>query len=141
MQILLFTGTSPEKILDELKVYTARLWRRNPPEIGSIVRAQRGRRKDTSFATLRILDVFKWDGNYNPTLYYYNVINNIKYLGTTTQKCRDEIGRREGYSDWDDFYKAYKEINEWCWDDPTRTHWFIEFEIVEALDELHCKKL
>ena len=128
MQILLFTGDTPEKILDGRKSMTARLWKRKPPKVGDIFRAQRGRKKETAFATLEIRRIFAWDGGYHP--YFYNAFDYPK----PTTNVLYEIGKKEGFNNWGEFYEAYKQINEWCWNEIDRTHWFIEFELVDTLD-------
>ena len=130
MQILLFTGDTPEKILEGRKSMTARLWKRKPPKVGDIVRAQKGRKKDTSFAILKILDVFKWSGNYTPHFFGktghppYSLMSEIKY----------DIAKKEGFESWHEFWNAYYSLNAWCWDEIDRTHWFIVFELLDTLD-------
>ena len=87
--IILFTPPSDQKVLDEEKTMTARLWRKKPPKIGEVVRAQTGRKKETSFAHLKVIDVWEWTG----------------YLMTTQSSKYNilEIGKKEGFDTPTDF--------------------------------------
>ena len=136
MQIMLFTGDTPEKILEGRKSMTARLWKRKPPKVGDIVRAQKGRKKETAFATLRIKNVFTWDGEKIPTFSntYTNLSDALRDNLYPTAEKLSEIAQKEGFVNWDHFYIVYYKLNEWCWDEIDRTHWFIEFELVDTLD-------
>ena len=127
MQIILFTGGLDKKILSGEKTMTARCWRRKPPEKGDIVRAQTGRKKETSFATLKITRVIMWDGCPNPI--FYSFVDG--YVATTNLLY--EIGKKEGFESWEEFYEVYRDFNDWCWHDQGRDHYFIGFELVDKL--------
>lgn len=135
MQIILFTGDTAKKILSSEKSMTARYWRRKPPKAGTTVRAQTGRRKDTAFALLKVTGVYEWDGS---------------MFGDTAEAATGltptEIGDREGFKDfyikspfewrtsWDAFIDAYYSLNAHNFlDGEGRTHYFIAFELIEAL--------
>lgn len=132
MQIVLFTPPADEYILLRDKDYTARHWRRKPPQIGSIVAAQTGRKKSTKFAELQIRDVFRWNGKQVETILY-------RYIGDRfsshpfilSPEHKQEIATREGFTDWDEFYYAYYDLNKHHWDEPGREHYFLEFEMLK----------
>ena len=86
---------------------TARHWRRKPPKIGEVVRAQLGYGRDTTFALIRIVGVRQWNG--------------------TEGEVRNFMAIREGYPTPKAFYKAYHGFNAKNWWDDKRTHYFIEF--------------
>lgn len=119
MRNILFTGDTPEKILNKTKTMTARHWLISPPQVGEIVTASTGRKKETRFAKLKITKVWEWD----PLTITSNLSNEELNI----------IGELEGFDSWFEFYHAYKSLNAWDWDNPRRKHWFIEFEVVERL--------
>lgn len=114
---MLFKPPNDEKVLALRKTMTARLWRKKPPKAGETFYAQTGYANDTRFAKLRVLDVWEWSGT--------------DFVATDREK--QEIGYKEGYENFDEFYDAYKSLNAHNWNDPKRTHYFIEFEVVENL--------
>ena len=121
MRVILFTPPSNKKILDGTKTLTARCWRQKPPKYGEVVRAQTGRKKETTFAYLRIVDVWKWDGKDLPRIDGF----------PTNDSEMQMITKKEGFSTWGEFYDAYHSLNAWCWDDPKRTHYFIGFKVID----------
>ena len=121
---ILFSGDSPEKILNGTKTMTARFWAITPPKQGEIVTASTGRKKETRFAKLRILKVTKWKPDEWHTRMY------IVKTGYSPQ----QIAKKEGFNNFPEFFNAYSILNQHhdpC--DPNRTHWFIEFELIEKL--------
>ena len=123
MRILLFTPPSDQKILDELKTMTARCWRQKPPAVDEVIRAQTGRKKETSFALLKVLNVREWNGR------------TIASAGFDYPS--KEVAIKEGFESIDDFLFAYWNLNDWCWDDEKRKHWFIEFEMIDEFEYDH----
>ena len=119
MKIIMFKPPADQRILYKLKTITARLWRKAPPREGELVRAQTGRRKDTSFAILRILKVWEWSGEHTE---YSN-----------KPKMAQIIAKKEGFANWGEFYTTYYELNAHHWNDPARKHYFISF--VNAYNE------
>ena len=135
MQNIMFTEPNPAKILDGTKTMTARNWKRKPPTTGALCTASTGYAKTTRFAIIRILNVWEWDGDNNG-------INAEEVIGLSKQ----EIGKREGFrgrphdpddwlTDWDDFIMAYYGHNAQNFLDNDRKHYFIEFELVKAIEE------
>ena len=82
---------------------------------------QRGTQKETSFAVCRVKNLWVWDGQFNG--------NAVDVTGLS----RNAIAEKEGYQHWGRFHVSYMNLNIHNWDDPNRTHYFIEFEIVEML--------
>lgn len=121
MRIILFTPPSARKILIGQKTMTARLWRAKPPKVGDLVAAQTGYAKTTRFAVLSILKVWRWDADAV-----------LAELGEHPH-LTDEIAKKEGFETKDEFCDAYFHLNKHNWDDPTRIHWFIEFEVIEEV--------
>ena len=122
LPIILFTPPSNQRILDGTKTMTARFWKRRPPKVDSLFRAQTGRRKETTFAICRVTDVFEWDGaSSGPACDHFNCVPR-------------EIGEREGFRGWGEFYEAYLDLNHHHWNREGRTHYFVEFEVVEVVE-------
>jgi len=118
--VLLFTGPNSRAYINlGIKTMTARFWKQKPPEIGSVLRAQTGRKKETTFAYLKTLNIWNWDGKING--------NALEVTGL----FRNEIARREGFKNWGQFYAEYKDLNNRCWDDSDRKHYFILFEVID----------
>lgn len=109
---ILFTPPSDQKILSGQKTMTARCWKRKPPRIGQVIDAQTGYANSTRFAQLKVIDVWEWDGDIN------------------SECLTDEIARKEGFVDVDDFIFAYYSLNSRTIADNDRRHWFIEFELI-----------
>lgn len=122
MRNIMFSGNTPGQVVNEQKNMTARHWLQKPPNVGDIVTASTGYKKETRFAKLKILDVYAWDGKRKPSIYKVDFYS--------TENVLYEIGIREGFSSWDEFYDAYESLNAWDWDNPKRKHWFIEFELI-----------
>ena len=121
MQIIMFTGDSPDKILLREKDMTARHWRRTPPPVGSLFRAQRGRKTSTAFAICEVVNVWEWDGLFDGNAW------------EVTGLFCNEIAKREGFQNWGHFHGAYYDLNAHNWDDPKRSHYFIEFVMVREV--------
>ena len=119
--IILFTPPSDKKILDGKKTMTARHWLQKPPQVGDIIDAQTGYAKNTRFARLKIIDVWEWDANaaFDPT--------------DDSIVITEDIGRKEGFDSADEFQCAYFDLNKHNWDEEKRIHYFIEFELHEAI--------
>lgn len=127
MKNIIFTPPADQKIKSGEKSFTARFWSHNysMPKVGETVTASTGRRKETRFAKLRIVQVIEWSPVYD---------NFVSIVGKTGLPP-DEIGKREGFRDWDEFFEAYAVINGHLDpEDPDRSHYFIEFDIVEVLN-------
>ena len=122
MDILLFTGDAPDQIIRKEKNITARHWRRTPPAVDSLFRAQRGRKKETSFAICRVVDVRRWNG---------------KLITSAGQDYVPfDIATREGFrgdARIADFLETYQKLNAHNRYDRKRKHYFIEFELIEIL--------
>ena len=119
---ILFTPENAEWIKLGRKVTTARHWKQKPPEVGDIVTASTGRKKETRFAELRILDVRKWNGR------------------AITSAGHDyvpfKIATKEGFREESriiDFLDAYRALNRHHWYEKGRAHYFIDFEVVNLL--------
>ena len=124
MRVILFTQPSDEKILDDIKTMTARYWRANPPKVGEVVRAQTGRKKETTFAYLKILKVTQWNG-------YLISSGDTGYVPV-------DVARKEGFDgSVIDFLSAYRDLNRHNWTDETRKHWFVEFEMIDEIEYDH----
>lgn len=121
IEIILFSGNRPEKILSGEKTVTARFWKRKPPPIGKLFRAQRGRRKDTAFALCEVTKVEEWSGYFDDDLL------------THTRAVQEGFG--EYYDAKWEFHKKYMELNETHWGDFERTHYFISFKVKEILEK------
>lgn len=124
MQNMQFTPPADEWILQRIKSITARYWRKRPPMPGEIITASTGRRKETRFSKLEILRVSTWRPGQTdaPTL--------LAKTGYTPQ----EIAKKEGYKNFTEFLKAYHDLNSHLDQfDPKRTHYFIEFKLIEVL--------
>lgn len=132
MQIIMFTGDSPDKILAGSKTMTALHWRREPPVICERFRAQRGLRKDTAFAVCEVVWFGHWDGGFctDGTVDVYPLFGESSPVKLKTS----EFARKAGFANWDEFYLPYRTFTNW--DDLFRTHWFVEFKVVEVLDSL-----
>ena len=111
----------PAQILAGSKTLTARCWKRKPPAVGSLFRAQRGRKKSTAFAVCVVKRVWRWDGQKDG--------NAMEVV----QKFRNEIACLEGFAHWGEFYETYKTLNADRFDDPNRNHFFIQFEIQKII--------
>ena len=124
-QNMLFSGNTPEKILRKEKTMTARYWKIKPPEPGEIVTASRGHKKETRFAKLKILKVTAWEPG------EWDAIQYLTRVGYTPQ----QIAKKEGFKDFPTFFNAYADLNK-HYDpfDPERTHYFIEFQLIESLE-------
>ena len=126
MKNIQFTPPADRKIKIKEKSMTARYWSNNYPipQEDEIVTASTGRRKETRFAKLRILKVTEWHPDrWKPFDYFANT----GYFPT-------EIAVKEGFKDFDEFFDAYAALNNHLDpNDPNRTHYFIEFEVIELL--------
>ena len=91
MQILLFHKEHIEKILGGNKTMTSRLWKRKPFKPGETVRAQINRRKDSTFAYLKITKVIKWSG----------------CPDCIPEDKIDEVVRKEGFQKYSEFWGAW----------------------------------
>ena len=109
---ILFTPPFDQKILSGQKTMTARCWKQKPPRVGQIIDAQTGYANSTRFAKLKVVDVWEWDGS------------------MTSECLTDEIAKKEGFEDANDFIFAYYSLNSHTIADNDRRHWFIEFEVV-----------
>ena len=114
---ILFTPPADDKVLDGTKTMTARCWRQNPPVVGQHVNAQTGRSNATQFALLKVIDVFKWSGLWSD------------------EHVTHDVAKKEGFKDIAEFMNAYEDLNGKRRFDKTRTHYFIEFEVVHNLRE------
>ena len=125
MRVIQFTSPSNEQILAELKTITARFWRKAPPRLSEILRAQTGRKKLTTFAYLRVVGLALWRPKTDTSR---DIEQRLGYsLG--------EIAEKEGFRSWEEFVNTYVALNQHHDpDDPLRRHYFIEFELVSALD-------
>jgi len=121
---IIFSGNSPEKVINRVKTFTARFWKQRPFNIGEIVTASKNRHAASRFAKLKIIQVIKWEPDKWDTLMY------IARTGYTPQ----QIAEKEGFQNFEEFFDAYASLNGHLDpDDPERTHYFIEFEVVELL--------
>ena len=121
-----FSRPADEKVLDKSKTMTTRFWHKNYPKPvpGEIVTASTGRRKETRFAKLRIIQVVTW----KPEKW-----TNFDYM-LNTGYSPQVIAEKEGFSNFNEFFNTYAVINDHLDpDDPDRSHYFIEFELVEIL--------
>ena len=124
MQNILFSGKTPRDIKDGIKTCTARFWKKRPPIKGEIVTASTGRKSETRFAKLQILQVFTWEPGHTDAAKLF------EKSGYTPQ----QIAEKEGFSDFDEFFNAYASINGHLDpNDPKRTHYFIEFKVIEHI--------
>ena len=124
MKNILFSGNTPGKVKDGTKTMTARFWKQRPPVIGEIVTASTGRKTETRFAKLKILRVSRWKPGHTQEWSLFNK------TGYTPQ----EIAEKEGFGDFDEFFEVYTLINGHHDPyDPRRTHYFIEFKVLELL--------
>jgi len=122
---IIFSGNSPEKVISREKTFTARFWKQRPFTIGEIVTASRNRRADSRFAKLKILNVFSWVPGHTDAYTLF-----VKSGGYTTQ----QIAEKEGFQNFEEFFDAYASLNSHLDpDDPERTHYFIEFKVIETL--------
>ena len=110
---MLFTERLRDQILSGVKTQTRRYWKRKPPKVGSIVFAQTKLFKnDTRFARIKILRVWEWDG----------------------ETISDDDVMAEGFLSFPEFMREYYRLNNGC-KDPLRTHYAVEFEVVEKIQE------
>lgn len=107
--MILFTPKSAYLMLLGMKVITSRLWRTRRAKPGSIHWAQLNLKPISRFARLHILSVEEWDG-------------------VTADK---DFAKGEGFDDPTEFLFEYWSLNEHKWEDQTRKHYKIEFEIIE----------
>ena len=107
--MILFTPVSAFKILKREKTVTSRLWKTKRAKPGSKHWAQLNLTRQSRFARLLIKDVWEWNG-----------INATK-----------EFAKREGFVDVNSFLFTYWDLNRHKWDDPDRTHYAIEFEVIQ----------
>ena len=127
MRIIQFTSPSDEKILNGTKTMTARFWRKTPPRLSEIVRAQTGRKKETTFAYLKVVGLAIWKPFEDTD---QDLQDRIGY-------SKDEIAVMEGYENWDQFLSAYMKLNSHLDSDdpnPKRKHYFIDFQRVDQLE-------
>ena len=126
MKNILFTPPHDQKVLDETKTFTARFWHDNYPlpEPGEIVTASTGRKKETRFAKLKIIQVTQWKPGEDDSL----------MLMVRTGYTAQQLAEKEGFKDFPEFFNTYAVINDHHDPhDPNRKHYFIEFELIEAL--------
>ena len=109
---MLFTEHSKRHILSGTKTQTRRFWKRKPPKIGSVVLAETQLfKKEARFARIKILSVEEWDG--------VNIeINDVM---------------AEGFLDKTQYLMEYNRLNKGKLDDKSRTHYVINFEVVNKL--------
>ena len=122
MQIILFKPPADEKILAGEKTMTARHWRRTPPKIGTLFRAQRGRGELTAFAICEVVDVRRWNGTHITSAGHDYIPFDIATRGGFRGDARIV-----------DFLDAYRFLNAHNWNDEKRSHYFIEFKVREVL--------
>lgn len=91
--------------------------------------AASGRRKETRFAKLRILNVWIWNGSETITTWH---LPNTKPIHMD-RETKDVIANKEGFYSWNEFYNVYHSLNLHNWNDTQRKHYFIEFELVEVM--------
>ena len=123
MRIILFTKPSDEKILDGTKTMTARLWKQKPPLVGEVVCAQTGRKTETSFAYLKVLDVREWNGHQISSGWYQEKGSHPELAW--------KVAKKEGFDSALDFLQTYRKLNQHNLADETRNHYFIEFRLAE----------
>ena len=124
MKNIIFSGETPQKVKDHSKTFTARFWKIQPPRKGEIVTASTGYKAETRFAKLQILQVFTWEPGHT----------DAATLFTKSGYTLQQIAEKEGFSDFDEFFNAYASINGHLEpDDPKRTHYFIEFKVIELI--------
>ena len=110
---MLFKKEFIQSILNHEKVQTRRIWKRPMVKIYNYYWAQTSRRKDSRFARFQVLSFNKWDGVY----------------------ISEEDARKEGFDSAKDFWGAWYGINSnERIDDPTRTHYVIEFNVIPKED-------
>ena len=134
MQIILFTPPSDRKILDGEKTMTARYWKRKPPKVGDLIAAQTEYSKSTRFAILKIKNVFKWHISVNFSIFFLDDI--LGGWKVPSKRKLKNIAIQEGFDLWINFLHEYHRLNANKFDkfsSPKRTHYFIEFELVEDL--------
>lgn len=132
MCIIIFSvAGSAEKILSRSKVMTARFWRKTPPKVGSLFRAQRGRAKSTAFAICEVVSVREWNGFDIPEA--YNKTSPFMPY-PEIERRRQVIAIKEGFVSWYQFIQVYQSLNKHHWNDPERTHYFIEFKVKEFVN-------
>ena len=109
---MLFTEYSKRYILSGDKTQTRRFWKRKPPKEGSVVFAETQLfKKEARFARIKILSVKEWDGV------------NISIADVMA----------EGFLDKTQYLTEYNRLNKGKLDDKDRTHYVIDFEVVERL--------
>lgn len=123
--IILFTPPNDELILEGRKTMTARHWLKKPPRVGDIVDAQTGRKKETRFAKLKILNVVRWNGMDPP--------EGAASSREVWEKA-SEIAKKEGFEKWKHFLRCYQRLNAHDWNNSKRLHYFIEFEVKEIIN-------
>lgn len=134
MRIILFQGEeNKEKILDGRKTMTARCWSNNYKhfEVGEIVAAQTGRKKDTRFAHLEITKIFRWHLGSDTNIFFWND-EKEKWESPSIQKLTT-IAKKEGYGTWAEFMGAYITLNGSRLQALGRTNWFIEFKVIHEV--------
>lgn len=109
--MVLFTDYSAAYIIAKRKWQTRRLWKKPRVRAGGKYYCQLNLRKESRFATIRVISIEEWDGK--------------------TISKEDAIA--EGYDTPEDFMEVYRELNAHNWEDETRTHYAIEFEVLEIL--------
>jgi len=124
MQNMQFTPPADNWILQKIKIFTARYWRKRPPMPGEIITASTGRKKETRFAKLKVLNVITWNPEHTDEQTFF----------AKTGYTQQYIAEKEGYKDFQEFSKAYHDLNKHLDPyDPKRTHYFIEFRLIEVL--------
>ena len=126
MKNIQFTPPSNLLILQGIKEFTARFWSNNYPipKKGEIVTASTGRKKETRFAKLEIIQVTTWEPGVDDAL----------MLTLKTGYSPQVIAEKEGFKNFDEFFDAYAALNNHLDpNDPNRKHYFIEFRLVEKL--------
>ena len=127
MKNIQFTPPSDEKIKNRTKSFTARFWHENymnRPFPGEIITASTGRRKETRFAKLRIIQIRRWNPGHT----------DASMLHAKTGYTPQQIAEKEGFKDFDEFFDAYAALNNHHDpNDPDRIHFLIEFELIELL--------
>ena len=127
MKNIQFTPPSDEKIKNGTKTMTARFWHENyinRPFKGEIVTASTGRRKETRFAELLIIQIKTWrPGDTDEHMIFART-------GYTFQ----QIAEKEGFENFNQFFDTYSALNNHHDPhDPWRNHYFIEFEVIRLL--------
>lgn len=113
--MLLFTKLSADAILNDGKWQTRRCWLTQRVKVGSVHLARtRMLDSNSTFAKLRILRVWEWDG----------------------LTISDEDAIAEGFETPQEFLSVYWDMNTKKYEkEPHRKHYAIEFEVIEKYED------